>query len=449
MPVSSGRCSSSSAGDPSWWWAAVRWRRGRWRSWSKAGARVTVVAPRVRPEIASSPGVSVIEREFAPGDLDGAWIAVAAAPPDVNRAVAAAGEARRVFVNAVDDVRNGSAYTAGVIRRSGVTIAVSTEGRAPALAGLLREGIEALLPDDLDAWVDEAGRLREQQRAGRVPMRERRPGLLCALNGLYAARGASVEPMNGFVSLVGAGPGDPDLLTIKAARRLGEADLVLYDALVSGEVLQPGAGRASLSRRQARGPPLGEPGGDQPADDPRARRGASGSCGSSAATRSCSAEAARRLEALVAAGIPFEVVPGLTSAIAAPALSGIPVTHRGLASGFAVVSGHAESAYRPILEGVAPNSLTLVVLMGLGSRGELARLLISRGWRSDTPAAICFAAATPRARTWMTSLRGLADAAHGAEGTGDAGTIVIGDVVGLAAAQRSSHPARVAAVEAV
>jgi len=116
------------------------------------------------------------------------WAAVAAAGPEVNRRVAAAAEARRVFVNAVDDVESGSAYTAGVIRKGGVTVAISTEGRAPALAGLLREAVEALIPDEIEEWVQAAHWLRQEQRAGRVPMGERRPQLLRALNRLYADR---------------------------------------------------------------------------------------------------------------------------------------------------------------------------------------------------------------------------------------------------------------------
>jgi siroheme synthase-like protein len=149
-----------------------------------SGARVTVVAPEVRHEVLSA-GVEVVRRAFAAPDLDGAWLAVAAAPPEVNAAVAAAAEERRVFVNAVDDAARASAYTGGVLRRGGVTIAVSTEGEAPALAGLLREGLDALLPDDLAGWIVEARALKERQRAERVPLGERRPALLQALNRLY------------------------------------------------------------------------------------------------------------------------------------------------------------------------------------------------------------------------------------------------------------------------
>ena len=155
----------------------------------RAGALVTVVAPEVRCEITSFGGVIVVQRGFVPSDLDNVWFVVAAASAEVNREVVAAAQERRVFVNAVDDADRASAYTGGVFRRGGVTIAVSTEGRAPALAGLLREGLEALLPEDIEAWVVAARRLRQEQRAAGVPMADRRPILLGALNQLYEARG--------------------------------------------------------------------------------------------------------------------------------------------------------------------------------------------------------------------------------------------------------------------
>jgi len=149
-----------------------------------AGAEVTVVAPVISPEIAAAP-VAIYRRPFVAEDLDGAWVVVAAATPETNREVAAAAEARRIFVNAVDDPASASAYTGGVLRRGGVTIAVSTEGRAPALAGLLREGLEAVVPDEIETWVRAAEWLKERQRAEGVPMGERRPRLLEALNHLY------------------------------------------------------------------------------------------------------------------------------------------------------------------------------------------------------------------------------------------------------------------------
>ena len=152
-----------------------------------SGAEVTVVAPVVSPDIAAA-AVTVARRPFVPGDLDGAWLVIAAATPEVNREVASAAEARRVFVNAVDDPANASVYTGGVLRRGGVTVAVSTDGRAPALAGLLREGLEAVIPDEIETWVRAAEWLKERQRAEGIPIGERRPRLLEALNALYERR---------------------------------------------------------------------------------------------------------------------------------------------------------------------------------------------------------------------------------------------------------------------
>jgi uroporphyrin-III C-methyltransferase/precorrin-2 dehydrogenase/sirohydrochlorin ferrochelatase len=128
---------------------------------------------------------AVTPSTFQPAVLDGAWLVVSAATPELNRQVADAAEARRIFVNAVDDPPNASAYLGGVIRRSGVTIAISTSGDAPALSGILREGIDALLPPDLDRWTACAQDLRKTWRAEGVPMEQRRPQLIDALKALY------------------------------------------------------------------------------------------------------------------------------------------------------------------------------------------------------------------------------------------------------------------------
>src|SRR5436190_6532031 len=156
-----------------------------------AGADVHVVAPDVVDEIertGASCGVSIDRRPFAHADLDEAWLVVAAATPDVNRQIAAAAAERRIFVNAVDDPANASAFLSGVIRREGVTIAISTSGDAPGLTALIRQGFDELLPRrDLAQWVREARRQRRQWKADGVPMDARRPLLLEALNRLYAA----------------------------------------------------------------------------------------------------------------------------------------------------------------------------------------------------------------------------------------------------------------------
>lgn len=149
-----------------------------------AGADVTVVAPEVCPAVRDQ-GVRIEERAFRETDLDGTWFAVAAATPEVNAHVARAAAARQLFVNAVDDPPNATAYLGGVVRRDGVTIAISTSGEAPALAGLLREGVDAVLPPDLQRWTAAAREARRDWKARGVPMAERRPLLLDALNAIY------------------------------------------------------------------------------------------------------------------------------------------------------------------------------------------------------------------------------------------------------------------------
>ena len=154
---------------------------GKIRALVDAGAVVEVVAPDAAAAVEAI-GVRVHRRAFRPDDLNGVWMVIAAAPPEVNRAVAAEGERRRVFVNAVDDPDNATVYLGGVVRRAGVTFAISTDGRAPAIAGLLREGLDAVLPEaELASWMKEADRLRQRWRAEGTPMESRRPELLEAL----------------------------------------------------------------------------------------------------------------------------------------------------------------------------------------------------------------------------------------------------------------------------
>ena len=234
--------------------------------------------------------------------------------------------------------------------------------------------------------------------------------------------------MSGFVSLVGAGPGDPELLTVRAADRLRRADLVLYDALTPEELLAlaPQAKRFYVGKR------AGRHSIDQDGIHrlmvraaQRGERVVRLKCGDPFVLGRGGEEAL----ALEAAGVPYEVVPGLSSAIAAPALAGIPVTHRGLAAGFAVLSGHAAASYGPAVDSIAPSSLTLVVLMGLRTRGEIAERLIARGWSADTPAAIVLGASHAGTARWLGTVATLATADVDSE---LAGIIVVGAVVELA-----------------
>jgi uroporphyrin-III C-methyltransferase/precorrin-2 dehydrogenase/sirohydrochlorin ferrochelatase len=236
----------------------------------------------------------------------------------------------------------------------------------------------------------------------------------------------------GLVSLVGAGPGDLDLLTRKAAKRLAEADLVLYDALVDPEALElaPQAQRVFVGKRAGR-----------PAVRQefihwlmiRAARRGRKVVRLKGGDPFVFGRGGEEALALAAEGIPFEVVPGVSSAIAAAALAGIPVTHRGIATGFVVVSGHAEEAYRGILESLAPQSATIVVMMGLGRIEQVARLLVDRGWSALTPAAVVFGASTPSAAVWTLTLHELTQGLESPD-SGNPGTVIVGDVVRLRAA---------------
>ena len=230
--------------------------------------------------------------------------------------------------------------------------------------------------------------------------------------------------MSGFVSLVGAGPGDPELLTLRALDRLKRADLVLYDALVEEQLLE----LAPQARRFFVGKRAGHHSIEQRAIEKlmiraakRGERVVRLKCGDPFVLGRGGEEAL----ALEDAGIAYEVVPGVSSAIAAPALAGIPVTHRGLSQGFAVVSGHVIG---DVFDAVSP-SLTLVVLMGLRTRGELAARLVARGWKSETPAAIVLGASHAGEQRWVGTLGELASAEIESDLPG---VIVVGEVVRLA-----------------
>ncbi len=412
-----------------------------------AEADVTVVAPLVHSDIEAAP-VTIHRRAFELSDLDGAWYVVAAAPPEVNRAVSAAAAARQLFVNAVDDPPNASVYLGAVVKREDVILAISTSGRAPALAGLLREGLDRLLPADLNAWLRVADAERVRWKAAGIPMEARRPELLRALNAIYVGQAhheGQVEPnaesalfaptaapaRQGLVSLVGAGPGDPELLTARAHTRLVEADVVLYDALVSPAVLA----LASHARCLSVGKRHGRHSVSQDTINRLLVRGARRKqrlVRLKAGDPYVFGRGGEEALALAAAGLPFEVIPGVSSAIAAPALAGIPVTHRGLASGVLVISGHAESSYAAAVDSLAPKGTTLVVLMGVNTRAQIAGRLIARGWPEATPVALLFAASTPDARTWIGTLGDLVAGAP-LQLPESPGTLVVGDVVSLAA----------------
>src|SRR5689334_23183503 len=233
----------------------------------------------------------------------------------------------------------------------------------------------------------------------------------------------------GHVSLVGAGPGDPGLLTRAAITRLRGADLVLYDALVDDRVLRYArraqrfyvgkrAGRHAVSQDKVHALMI------------RAARRGRRVVRLKGGDPFVFGRGGEEALALQRAGIPYDVVPGITSAVAAPAAAGIPVTHRGVASAFLVVAGHDEQAFASAIHQLQPNGVTVVVLMGLGRSAAIACQLIDRGWSRGTPAAIIVDASRPQQQVWCGPLDELAQndpefAGHGA------GTLVVGDVVAI------------------
>ena len=394
-----------------------------------ARADIVVVAPDAIREVEWLP-VTIRRRPFRPDDLDGVWYVVAAAPHEVNRCVVREASSRGVFVNAVDDPANATAFAGSVFTRGPVTVALSTGGDAPALSRLLREALERLIGRDVEQWTTLAVTLRDEWKRTRLPLEQRRHALLAALAHLHTEsnqhRDLDAPPATGVVSLVGAGPGDPDLLTRKAARRLAEADLVLYDALVSSAAVSV-ATRAQLVM-------VG-------------RRSGSETMGQKAIIRTLIRATRRgkrvvRLKggdpfvfgrggeealALRAAGVEFEIVPGVSSAFAAAAAAAIPITHRGVSSAVLVTTGHDIERFAHAVRSIEPNATTVVVMMGLSHRAEIGRTLIAAGWRASTSAAIIADATLPHQTVWTGTVAGLAKAPD----TAAPGTIVIGEVVAL------------------
>ena len=236
--------------------------------------------------------------------------------------------------------------------------------------------------------------------------------------------------MTGRVWIVGAGPGSSDLLTRRAVSCLRKADLVLYDALVDESVLKIArraqrffvgkrAGRHALSQNEIHALMI------------RAARRGKRVIRLKGGDPFVFGRGGEEVQALQAAGVPFEVVPGVSSAVAAPALGGIPVTHRGLASAFLVVSGHDEALFERLVGEVTKDNVTLVVLMGRGRRGALARILVERGWPGSTPAAIVADASRSDQQVWRGSLADLARG-DGALDTDGPATLVIGETAALA-----------------
>jgi uroporphyrin-III C-methyltransferase / precorrin-2 dehydrogenase / sirohydrochlorin ferrochelatase len=370
-----------------------------------AGANVVVVAPSVLPDLARLP-VTVLAREYQDGDLAAAWLAHAATnDPAVNAQVAAEADRNRIWCVRADDAIASAAWTPAVTRHGEVTVAV-TAGGDPRRSQRLRAAIALALAD------------------GTLPVRPRQaePG----------SRPGGERPA-GSVALVGGGPGDAGLITVRGRRLLAEADVVVTDKLAPRSLLaelDPDVEIIDAGKR------------------PHAHNLTQAQINDLIVARALAGQRVVRLKggdpfvfgrggeealACVRAGVPFTVVPGITSAIAVPACAGIPVTHRGVTQDFAVVSAHLDPSQPGATvdwDGLAHGTGTLVLLMAVAHLDGVAAELIKRGRDAATPVAVISDGTTPDQQVLISTLENVAAEALSA-GVQPPAVIVVGDVVRL------------------
>lgn len=414
-----------------------------------AGARLTLVAPQLHPELAAlAVGHPHHAAEFEPAHLDGQVLVIAATDDEVvNAAVARESEARGLWVNVVDDPANSSFIFPSIIDRSPIMVAISSGGQAPVLARLLRERLEALFPQHLGALARLSGALRDKVKQTFASLADRRRywervmvssqlAHLLERNEEAPARQWLEDELGresregGEVVLVGAGPGDPGLLTLKGLQQIQQAEVVLYDQLVSPQVM-------NLVRRDAERISVGKKAGAHsvPQHEINALLVELARMGKRVVRLKGGdpfmfGRGAEELEAVKAAGIPFSVVPGITAASGATAYAGIPLTHRDHAQSAVFITGHCQQDGRePDWPALAASQQTLVIYMGLMSSPRLQQQLIEHGRSPETPVALIERGTTPSQRLLTGKLSQLAELAAGAESPA---LIVVGEVVSLA-----------------
>ena len=432
-----------------------------------AGGVVTVIAPEVTPrleQLGEQGAVTFRKRHYKRGDLADAFLAIAATDDGAtNGAIFAEAEERRVLLNAVDDIEHCHFAVPSIVRRGDFLVALSTGGKAPALAKRLRAELSERFGDEYETLVNLLGDVRAETlperevdfatwahrwqlaldhdvlglvRAGRLE--EARAIVREALTTGNATPAhlpewtSDVEALDdagpgaGRVWIVGAGPGDPRLLTVRGREALDAADVVVYDRLVHPSLLQgkeaifvgkePGRHYVPQSETNALLVRLALAGRDVV----RLKGGDPFVFG----------RGAEEAEALAQAGIEFEIVPAPTSAIAALAYAGIPVTDRRYASSVAFVTGHCAGQKAVDWRALAAGADTIVILMGLAQLDTIAKELVAGGLDPTTPAAIVESGTLPSQRVITADLRDLPARAATDEMSSPA-IIVIGEVVKL------------------
>ena len=375
----------------------------------EAGAALTVNALAFAPQFeawAKQGMLRLVQGEFNAILLDDCWLAIAATDDGaVNNQVSEAAEARRIFCNVVDAPKQASFIMPSIIDRSPLMVAISSGGTSPVLARLLREKLEALLPQHLGKVAGYAGQLRRRVKQTFTSMSERRRFWeKFFVNDRLAQSLANddeqavnritetllSEPLDdrGEVVLVGAGPGDPGLLTLKGLQQIQQADIVVYDRLVSDEIM-------NLVRRDADRVFVGKRAGYHcvPQEEinqillREAQRG-------KRVVRLKGGDpfifgrGGEELETLCDAGIPFSVVPGITAASGCSAYAGLPLTHRDYAQSVRLITGHLKNGGEFDWHNLAAEKQTLVFYMGLNQAAAIQEKLIEHGMDPQMPVAL-------------------------------------------------------------
>ena len=419
-----------------------------------AGARVVVAAPWLEPSVMALFAEGRIEHlagRFEPEWLEGAWLAVAATDDaEVNRAVAEAAHERRVWANVVDDLALSSYQSPARIERGPLQIAISSGGGAPMLARHLRERLETELDESLGALASLLLRERSRIRARHPRLAERRRFFDALLAGPVAERFRAGDPAGardafeaalgeappsrvvGTVALVGAGPGDPGLLTLRALRLLNQADVILHDRLVSPGVL-------ALARRDADFIEVGKQASHHHVtqdgihalmlEHARAGRRVVRLKGGDPFVFGRGGE---ELEFLQAHGIGFEVVPGITAALACAAYAGIPLTHRDHAQSVRLLTAHCKDSLDTLdWRALAQEKQTLAVYMGVAGLAGFRDRLLAHGRDAGTPFALVENGSRPEQRVVTGTLAELPELAalHAVQSPA---LLILGEVAALA-----------------
>ncbi len=375
----------------------------------RAGAEVRIAALELCAELqalAENQQVAWLARQFDVSQLDGVYLAIAATDDsELNARVFEAAQQRRLLVNVVDDQPKCTFIFPSIVDRSPLVVAISSSGTAPVLARLLREKLEALLPANLGQMAQVAGAWRDKVKQRFSKMSDRRRFWERAFNGLFASQMAAgnvqgakqtldaqlteTATQQGEIILVGAGPGDAGLLTLRALQVMQQADVVLYDHLVSDEILD-------LVRRDADRLCVGKrAGAHSVAQEETNRLLVELAQQGKRVVRLKGGDpfifgrGGEELQAAQEAGISFQVVPGVTAAAGATAYAGIPLTHRDYAQSVLFITGHCRADGDAIdWASLARARQTLAIYMGTVKAAEIAQQLIAHGRAATTPAAV-------------------------------------------------------------